>query len=89
MKTVFTAVGYIKLDHLSRKMYYTNCVKKKFKISKILNGVLLFTICKYESRYRLVVLGAMGYCILTGDFVGVRLCSCSVGVGVLSNDLAR
>ena len=54
---------------------------------KILNSVLLFTICKYESHYRLVVFGAMGYCIFTGD--GVRLCCCSVGVGVLPNDLAR
>jgi len=55
---------------------------------KILNGVLLFTICKYESRYRLVVFGAMGYCIFTGG-VGVLLCCCSVGVGVLSNYIAR
>ena len=85
MQIVFTAAGYIKLDHFSRKMYYTNCVKK-VKICKILNGVLLFTICKYESRYRLVVFGAMGYCLFPGD-VGVRLCCCSVGVGVLSNDL--
>jgi len=54
----------------------------------ILNGVSLFTICNYESRYRLVVFGAMGYCIFTGD-VGVVLCCCSVGVGLLSNDLAR
>ena len=28
MQIVFTRVGYIKLDHLSHKMYYTNCVKK-------------------------------------------------------------
>ena len=49
---------------------------------------MLFTIYKYESRYRLVVFGAMGYCIFTGD-VGVRLCCCSMGLGVLSNDLAR
>ena len=48
------------MDHFSRKMYYTNCVKKV----KILKGVLLFTICKYESRYRLVVFGAMGYSIV-------------------------
>ena len=38
--------------------------------------------------YRLVVLGAMAYCILTGD-VAVRLCCCSMAVGVLPNDLAR
>jgi len=43
MQIVFTRVGYIKLDHLSRKMYYTNCVYK-VKICKILNGVLLFAI---------------------------------------------
>jgi len=48
---------------------------------------MLFTICKYESRYRLVVFGAMGYSIFSGD-VGIRLCCYSVGVGVLSNDLA-
>ena len=45
---------------------------------------MLFTICKYESRYRLVVFGAMGYCTFTGD-IGVCLCCLSVGVGVLSN----
>jgi len=84
---VFTRVGYIKLDHLSCKMYYTNCVHK-VKICKILNGILLFTICKYESHYCLVVFGDMGYCIFTGD-VRVRLCCCSMGVGVLSNDLTR
>jgi len=28
VQIVFTTVGYIKLDHLSRKMYYTNCVIK-------------------------------------------------------------
>ena len=28
MQIVFTTVGYIKLDHLSRKMCYTNCVIK-------------------------------------------------------------
>jgi len=66
VQIVFTTVGYINLDHLSRKTYYTNCAYK-VKIYKILNGVLLFTICKYESRYRLVVFGAMGYCIFTGD----------------------
>jgi len=55
---------------------------------KILNGVLPFTICKYESTYRLVVFGAMGCCTFTGD-VGVRIRCCSMGVGVLSNDLAR
>ena len=27
MQIVFTSVGYIKLDHLSREMCYTNCVK--------------------------------------------------------------
>jgi len=43
MQIVFTRVGYIKLDHLSRKMYYTNCVYK-VKICEILNGVLLFAI---------------------------------------------
>jgi len=74
VQIVFTRVGYIKLDRLSRKMYYTNCVQK-VKICKILNGVLLFAICKYESRYRLVVFGAMGYGIFTGE-VGVRLCCC-------------
>jgi len=87
VQIVFARVGYIKLDHLSRKMYYTNCVSK-VKICKILKGVLLFTICKYESRYHLVVFGAMGYCIFTGD-VGEHFCCFSVGVGVLSNDLAR
>ena len=55
---------------------------------KILNGVLLFTIYIYESRNRLVVFGVMGYCTFTLQ-VGVRLCCCSVGVGVLPNDLAR
>ena len=44
--------------------------------------------CKYKSHFCLVVFGAMRYCIFTGD-VGVRLCCCSVGVGVLSNDLVR
>ena len=28
LQTVFTTVGYIKLDQLSRKIYYTNCVIK-------------------------------------------------------------
>jgi len=44
---------------------------------------------KYKSRYRLVVFGATEfYFFFTGD-VGVRLCFCSVGVGVLSYDLTR
>jgi len=43
---------------------------------------------KCKSRYCLVVFGAMGYYIITGDF-GVRLLLCSVGVGVLSYDVAR
>ena len=80
---MFTAVGYIIMDHLSRKICYTNCVQK-VKICKILNGVLLFTICIYESCYRLVVFGAMGYCIFTGD-VGVHLCCCSVEFNLMSS----
>ena len=28
VQIVFTTVGYIKLDHLPRKMCYTNCVIK-------------------------------------------------------------
>ena len=35
MQIVFTAVGYIKLDHLSRKVHYTN-VSKKLKYVKFL-----------------------------------------------------
>ena len=57
MQIAFTRVGYIKLDHSSRKCIIQN-VSKKLK-RKILNALLLFTICKYESRYRLVVFGAM------------------------------
>ena len=55
---------------------------------------ILKTVCwcslvnKCKSRYRLVVCGVMGYYLFTVD-AGVRFCFCSVGVGVLSYDLAR
>ena len=35
MQIVFTTVGYIKLDHLPRKVCYINCVKKKKKLKYI------------------------------------------------------
>ena len=43
MQIVFTTVGYIKLDHLSRKMYYTICIikLKYIKFLKRCIGVLL------------------------------------------------
>ena len=42
MQIVFTEVGYIKLDHLSRKMCYTNCVIK-IKLCKIIKTVFRYS----------------------------------------------
>jgi len=46
VQIVFTTVGHIKLDHLSRKIYYTNCVQKVkiFKFLKRCIGVHYFAI---------------------------------------------
>jgi len=62
---------------------------KKLKYVKFLKRYIWCSLVnKYKSRYSLVVFGAMEFYLFTGD-VGVRLCFCSVGVGVLSYDLMR
>jgi len=90
VKIVFTSVGYIKLDHLFRKKcYFFKLCNKRLKCVKFLKTVYWCSLVnKYKSRYRLVVYGAMGFYLFTGD-VGVRVCFCSVGVGMLSYDFAR
>jgi hypothetical protein len=90
VQIVFISVGEIKLDHFFEKyaIFFKLC-NKRLKCVKFLKTVYWCSLVnKYKSRYRLVVYGAMGFYLFTGD-VGVRLCFCSVGVGALSYDFAR
>jgi len=65
-KFMFTTVGYIKLDHLSRKMCYTN--------------IRPVTVWMFLELWDTI------YLLMTSEYV---FCCCSIGVGVLSYDLAR
>ena len=73
---------------VSKNVLYKLC-NKRLKYVKFLKTVYWRSLVnKCKSRYGPVVYGAMGFYLFTGD-VGVLLCFCSVGVGVLSSDLAR
>jgi len=84
-KIVFTSVRYINwVICLENKL-----CNKRLKYVKFLKTVYWCSLVnKYKSRYGLVVYCAVGLYLFTGD-VGVSLCFCSVGVGVLSYGLVR
>jgi len=73
---------------VSKNVLYKLC-NKKLKYVKFLETVYWCSLVnKCKSHYRLVVYGAMGFYLFTGD-VGIHLCFCSVGVDVLSHEIAR
>ena len=89
MQIVFTAVGYIKLDQFVSKIVLYNLCNKRFKYVKFLKRYIGVHWLTHVSPVTLwLFVGVMVFYLFTGD-VGVRLCFCSVGVGLLSYVLAR
>ena len=87
MQIVFTTVGYIKLDHLSRKMYYTNCVGK-LKNVKFLTVYCcsLFTTMSPVIVWLFLELWDTVYLLVTSEYVFVAVpweWVCVVGVVVM------
>jgi len=88
MQLVFTTVGYIKLDHCLVKWLYKLCDKKLkyIKFLKWYTGVYHFTNVSPVTVWLFLELWDSIHLLVTSEYV---FCCCSIGVDVLSYDLAR